>query len=69
VAEHPEGTPGYPYALLGRVFWSDFVANGDPRSACVAAVALAESDPTLAERLYAGYANREYEAADLCRVE
>jgi hypothetical protein len=69
MAEYPEGTPGYPYALVGQVFWSDFVTSDNPISACAAAVAMAEGDLTLAERLYAGYANREYEAEDLCRVE
>jgi len=69
IAEHPDGSPGYPYALLGQEFWIDFVANNSPRSACAAAVVIAESDPTLAEQLYAGYANPEYEPADLCPVE
>jgi hypothetical protein len=68
MAEHPEGTPGHPYTLLGRAFWDDFLANEAPRSACAAAVALAESTPTLAEQLYAGYANPEYGPADLCRL-
>lgn len=69
MAEYPEGTPGSPYALIGQAFWHDFSANGVPRLACAAAVAVAEDDPTLAERLYAGYANPEYEPADLCRLE
>jgi hypothetical protein len=69
VAKHPEGTPGYPYTLVGRAFWSDFVATDNPRSACAAAVTMAEGDPTLAERLYAGYANREYEPGDLCKLK
>ncbi len=69
MAEHPPGTPGYPYALMGQAFWSDFLTNDSPRSACAAAVALAENDPSLAERLYAGYANPEYEPVDLCRLE
>jgi hypothetical protein len=68
MAEHAEGTPGYPYALVAQAFWGDFVANGAPRSACAAAVALSEGDPALAERLYAGYANQVYEPADLCRL-
>jgi hypothetical protein len=68
MVEHPEGTPGHPFALLGQAFWDDFVANGIPWSACAAAVVLAESDPTLPERLYAGYANQVYEPADLCRL-
>jgi hypothetical protein len=68
IAEHPDGTPGYPYTLLGQTFWNNFLANGVPVSACAVVVAIAESDPTLAERLYAGYANREYEPADLCQL-
>lgn len=68
LAEHPEGTSGYPYARLGQAFWGDFVAHEAPRSACAAAVAVAESDPNVAERLYAGYANPEYGAPDLCRI-
>jgi hypothetical protein len=68
LTEHPEGIAGHPYVPLGQAFWADFLANEAPRSACAAVVALAESDPTLAERLYAGYANPEYEPADLCRV-
>jgi hypothetical protein len=67
--EHPDGTPGYPYALLGQAFWIDFVANNSPRSACAAAVAIAENDPTLAEQLYAGFANPDYQPADLCPME
>lgn len=68
LTEHPGGSPGTPYLLLAQAFWSDFVANESPSSACAAAVTIAESNPTLAEQLYAGYANPEYEAADLCRV-
>jgi hypothetical protein len=69
MAEHPDGTPGSPYALLGQAFWIDFVANDSPGSACAVAVGSAESNPTLAEQLYAGYANPEYEPADLCRMD
>jgi hypothetical protein len=65
--EHPDGTPGFPYALLGQTFWIDFVANASLSSACAVAVGSAESNPILAEQLYAGYANPEYEPADLCR--
>ncbi len=68
LAEHPGGTPGSPYVILGQAFWSEFLTNEAPASACAAAVAIAESNPTLAEQLYAGYANSEYEPADLCRV-
>jgi hypothetical protein len=68
IAEHPDGTPGYPYVLLAQAFWSAFLADDAPRSACDAVVALVESDPTLVERLYAGYANPEYEPRDLCRL-
>ncbi len=66
--EHPEGTPAHGYALLGQAFWDEFLADGRPEVACDAAVTIAESDPSLAERLYAGYANPEYEPADLCRL-
>ena len=69
MAAHPQGTPGSPYALMGQVFWDDFLVNDAPRSACAAAVEIAKSDPTLAERLYAGYANPEYEAVDLCQLD
>jgi hypothetical protein len=68
IAEHPEETPGYPYALLGQAFWGDFVTHEVTRSACEAVTVLAESDLILAENLYAGYANPDYEPADLCRV-
>lgn len=65
--EHPDGTLGFPYALMGQAFWIDFVANDSLNSACAVAVGSAESNPILAEQLYAGYANPEYEPADLCR--
>jgi hypothetical protein len=67
-AEHPQGTPGFPYVFLAQVFGSEFTANYDTAAACAAVTAIAEDDPTFVERLYAGYANPEYEAADLCRV-
>jgi hypothetical protein len=69
MAEHPDGTPGFPYALMGQAFWIDFVANASLSSACAVAVGSAESNPALAEQLYAGYTNPEYEPADLCRVD
>jgi hypothetical protein len=53
---------------MGQAFWGDYVVNRAPWSACAAAVVLAENDPALAERLYAGYANQVYEPADLCRL-
>jgi hypothetical protein len=68
-AEHPPDTPGHAYTLLGQAFWDAFAAGATPRSACAAAVTLAESTPTLSEQLYAGYANPTYEPADLCRVK
>jgi hypothetical protein len=66
--ENPDGTPGYAYAHLGQVFWNEFLVSDSARSACAAAVTAAENDPTLSERLYAGYANPDYEPADLCRL-
>jgi hypothetical protein len=69
LAEHPQDTPGHAYTLLGQTFWDAFAAGETLRSACAAAVTLAESTPTLAEQLYAGYANPAYEPADLCRVK
>jgi hypothetical protein len=68
LAEHPGGTPGSPYVILGEVFWSEFLTDEAPAAACAAAVVIGESNPTLAEQLYAGYANPEYEAADLCKI-
>jgi hypothetical protein len=68
VAEHPEGTAGYPFTLMGQAFWNELQATDAPERACRAAVAVAEADQALAERLYAGYANPVYEPADLCRL-
>lgn len=69
VAEHPQGTPGFPYVFLAQVYGTEFLTNYEPDSACGAVTAIAEGDLAFAERLYAGYANPEYEAGDLCRVE
>jgi hypothetical protein len=69
VAEHPQGTLGSPYALMGQVFRDNLVTDYAPRSACASVVEYAKTDPSLAERLYAGYANPEYEPADLCRLD
>jgi hypothetical protein len=68
VQEHPQGTPGYPFTLLGQVFWNDLLANGDPRLACAAVIAAAQTDPTPAEVLYAGYGNPEYGPEGLCAL-
>lgn len=68
LVEHPEGTPGYPFASLAQAFWLAFSRDGDPKAACAAAVAVAETDPTPADMLYAGYGNPDYEPADLCRL-
>jgi hypothetical protein len=68
VDNHPEETPGYIYAVIGEAFWREFEATGAPRSACQAAVAVAEEKPEAAESLYSGYANPEYEPTDLCRL-
>jgi hypothetical protein len=66
--EYPQGSVGYPYAQMGQAFWREYETSGVPRLACAAAVSIAEADPSLAERLYAGYANPEYTPQDLCRL-
>jgi tetratricopeptide (TPR) repeat protein len=66
--EYPQESVGYPYAQMGQAFWREFETSGVPKLACAAAVSIAEADPSLAERLYAGYANPEYAPQDLCRL-
>jgi hypothetical protein len=68
ITENPEGTVGHPYAQLGQAFWDRLEAGQSAREACAAAVAVAVENPALAENLYAGYANPEYQPADLCRL-
>ena len=68
VEEHPQGTPGYPFALLGQVFWSSLLADGDPWLACAAVTAAAQSDLAPAGMLYAGYGNPEYGPEGLCAL-
>jgi hypothetical protein len=68
VAAHPPGSLGSRYTGLGEVFWNTYGASGDAWAACGAVAAEVEMDPTPAERLYAGYANPEYGAEDLCRL-
>jgi hypothetical protein len=65
-AEHPAGSPGSIYASLGQTFWEEWLASGDPGTACAAVVAVAQGDPAPAELLYAGYGNPEYGPAELC---
>jgi hypothetical protein len=67
-AEHPQGTPGFPYVFLAQVFGNEFLIDYDIDAGCAAVAAVVENDPTFAEQLYAGYANPEYEPEDLCRV-
>jgi hypothetical protein len=67
-AEHPQGTPGFPYVFLAQVLGNEFLIDYDIDAGCAAVAAVVENDPTFAEQLYAGYANPEYEPEDLCRV-
>jgi hypothetical protein len=66
--EYPQGSVGYPYTQMGQAFWREYETSDAPKKACAAAVSIAEADPSLAERLYAGYANPEYTPPDLCRL-
>lgn len=67
-SEHLPGTDGHPFVVMAGAFWSVLEAEGDAVAACSAAVVIAESDASIAERLYAGYANPEYTPEELCSL-
>ena len=54
-------------AMLTDAFWMEYQTSNDLGSACLAAVAFADSHPdTILDILYYGYANPSYEATDIC---
>ncbi|NIS80379.1 MAG: hypothetical protein GTO14_09280 [Anaerolineales bacterium] len=66
-AAYSEGTPGFGYAEMGRVFWSKYMETGDVNEACLAAQTHATHDETeILDPLYYGYANLVYTAAEIC---
>ena len=72
-AEHPEGTPGAPYAGLATAFWASYEAQENVAAGCKRAVqfAAAEADAVLqplGSAMY-GSSNRDYAPQDICPFE
>ncbi len=64
---YPDPENAVIYALMGRAFWQEFGANGDPAAACEAVLALVEERPEALE-LINRYGTRSptYSAEQLC---
>jgi hypothetical protein len=62
--------PGADFAAMADVFWQTYNDGQSVASACSATVDYAEANPTSFEVLNSfGYANRVYEAQDMCPFE
>ena len=64
-----EGSPGELYGLMGDAFYSAYTASGDYTQACDAAVSYAAKSANtyvlLGSQMF-GYANYDYQPADMC---
>ncbi len=66
----PEGSAGFPFADLARVFWEAFMERGDLEAACAEAIAFADEHQAqivapLGRDFY-GFGQRRYQAWDMC---
>jgi len=69
-AEHPEGTPGAPYARVAAAFWAGYEPQENVAAGCKKAVRFATSEAEavlepLGSAMY-GSNNRDYAPQDIC---
>ncbi|OGO18748.1 MAG: hypothetical protein A2Z14_09705 [Chloroflexi bacterium RBG_16_48_8] len=67
MATYPADNPASDFAQMADAFWTEYQSSSDLGSACLAAQTYAIShQETIIDKLYYGYANPSYEAADIC---